>query len=700
MLSSRQATTQRITLDVGGVCFTTTITTLTRIPNTYFDARLKFESHKDVCEKMFIDRCGKHFAHILEFLRTGTVHIPNDHSCLLAELIQEAVFYSIAPLIDRLRGCYRISYGDALIEEDRVALKAEGLLRLQLAEKRSAYNWAGGLERCSVLVSLFDGVRGQGSVIARLATGVECDIPIADLEYAFLTLPGSPAFTGKKKVVANYELFTHQFNFNFPNILSRLARVRLPCFIGWSQQELESPTPRMSWMVAGGSTLRCLLDPAESPAGFPGTSTSDIDIFFFGPDDNHATAKILAKNIYDELAVNGEHWAINRTSKVINLFRFNNPRWYRQTADVHVQIILHIFRSPAEILTGFDVDCCAFGFDGQQVYALPRAIRALECGYNIANPLHSWPNRATYELRLVKYACRGFAVALPGIQESQFKRSIDDAKHVEFDAAAKRLESTTHDIDGGESKQPVSGTDERVEGRGLHARVHLDPKAETTAHGDTSASTALPEPTRNALYGLDRLLILRDACSSILAGRKLSLVHTMRSMSEQDPCPNLSFDDIISHLRSSSLAKQLQIDFDYSIAIHADVDGGSTPAFNESLNSCKLQHFAGWDMVDPSSEILHFIRFGDDAEMTNERREASWTKVANAPAIPTVPRLTKPLASHISPFLMFDVGPRMREYLNSRLGTAHEDAWFHAGLRDDIKVRAYRATAVPCTRIV
>ena len=33
----------------------------------------------------------------------------------------------------------------------------------------------------------------------------------------------------------------------------------------------------------------------------------------------------------------------------------------------------------------------------------------------MCNPLHSWPNEPTYELRLAKYASRGFAVAVPGL---------------------------------------------------------------------------------------------------------------------------------------------------------------------------------------------------------------------------------------------------------------------------------------------
>jgi hypothetical protein len=78
----------------------------------------------------------------------------------------------------------------------------------------------------------------------------------------------------------------------------------------------------------------------------------------------------------------------------------------------HVQVILRIYRSPAEVLMGFDLDAVCVGFDGARVWALPRARRALNRGYNLAG---ADPSRAShnYEFRLFKYAMRDFAVAVP-----------------------------------------------------------------------------------------------------------------------------------------------------------------------------------------------------------------------------------------------------------------------------------------------
>jgi hypothetical protein len=48
-----------------------------------------------------------------------------------------------------------------------------------------------------------------------------------------------------------------------------------------------------------------------------------------------------------------------------------------------VQIILRLYKSISEILTGFDVDCACVAFDGQRVYANPRSIAAIATRTNL-----------------------------------------------------------------------------------------------------------------------------------------------------------------------------------------------------------------------------------------------------------------------------------------------------------------------------
>ena len=74
-----------------------------------------------------------------------------------------------------------------------------------------------------------------------------------------------------------------------------------------------------------------------------------------------------------------------------------------------LQIVLRLFGSVNEVLSAFDVDCCAFAFDGVRVWALPRAMQALRSGCNTVNPQQhrSW----AYESRLIKHAQRGCCFA-------------------------------------------------------------------------------------------------------------------------------------------------------------------------------------------------------------------------------------------------------------------------------------------------
>jgi hypothetical protein len=85
--------------------------------------------------------------------------------------------------------------------------------------------------------------------------------------------------------------------------------------------------------------------------------------------------------------------------------------------DETIQIVLRLYDSVTEVLFGFDCDCCCCAFDGRSVWASDRLLHALRTGVNVLNPLHAWPNRPSYELRLSKYAYRGFPVAVPGLDE-------------------------------------------------------------------------------------------------------------------------------------------------------------------------------------------------------------------------------------------------------------------------------------------
>jgi hypothetical protein len=93
----------------------------------------------------------------------------------------------------------------------------------------------------------------------------------------------------------------------------------------------------------------------------------------------------------------------------------------------HIQIVLRLYMSPAEVLTGFDVDCCSVGFDGKHVWATRRAHCAFVTQVNTIDNSRRSPS---YETRLAKYGQRGFEIRLPGFDRSRidpqlYERSFD-----------------------------------------------------------------------------------------------------------------------------------------------------------------------------------------------------------------------------------------------------------------------------------
>jgi hypothetical protein len=86
-----------------------------------------------------------------------------------------------------------------------------------------------------------------------------------------------------------------------------------------------------------------------------------------------------------------------------------------------VQIVLRLYSSPAEILAGFDVDapCCAF--DGDRVWANPRAIVSMMRQSNTVDMTRRSPS---YEVRLAKYSSRGFEVYIPGLKRSEIDPTV------------------------------------------------------------------------------------------------------------------------------------------------------------------------------------------------------------------------------------------------------------------------------------
>ena len=86
---------QIIRLNIGGKLFQTTKETLLSHGENFFSSLISgvIPSTKDETGAYFVDRNGRFFEPLLDYLRTGSLHIPKN--MLRTSVLQEAAFYSI-----------------------------------------------------------------------------------------------------------------------------------------------------------------------------------------------------------------------------------------------------------------------------------------------------------------------------------------------------------------------------------------------------------------------------------------------------------------------------------------------------------------------------------------------------------------------------------------------------------------------------
>ena len=93
---------EEINLNVGGTLFTTSLATLTRFPNTMLGAMFssRHELQKNAAGAYFIDRDGRHFHEILNFLRGPAAYDQNElPKRAKAELAKELDYYGLTELV-------------------------------------------------------------------------------------------------------------------------------------------------------------------------------------------------------------------------------------------------------------------------------------------------------------------------------------------------------------------------------------------------------------------------------------------------------------------------------------------------------------------------------------------------------------------------------------------------------------------------
>jgi hypothetical protein len=104
--------------------------------------------------------------------------------------------------------------------------------------------------------------------------------------------------------------------------------------------------------------------------------------------------------------------------------------------NLKLQIIKRLYTSPAQVIAGFDIDCCCvLTTMNNEIFTSQRGLYALRNGYNVFNFGLISPS---YEFRLNKYNLRGFGIWIPFID--YFKEvTYFDINVLDYDRGSSRL---------------------------------------------------------------------------------------------------------------------------------------------------------------------------------------------------------------------------------------------------------------------
>ncbi|CAG8970761.1 hypothetical protein HYALB_00001546 [Hymenoscyphus albidus] len=249
------------------------------------------------------------------------------------------------------------------------------------------------------LVPIFNGHEKEITVRARsLETESEEEKAqfIMPLDHKERKMSGSPA------VVTSFKEFQKNFN-----LFSESSLIDLD----WDN------------VVAAGSSVTTSLLPV--PGKWAGSKrsmreyyhenlapASDVDLFLYGMNEEQALEKIkqIEQRVKDSIL-----------HEVTTILTKNAITIASQYPTRHIQIVLQLYDSVSQIITGFDVDCACVAYDGKQVYAAPRAIAAFMTQCNTIDLSRRSPS---YENRLSKYSHRGFEVHWPLLDRTRIDPTI------------------------------------------------------------------------------------------------------------------------------------------------------------------------------------------------------------------------------------------------------------------------------------
>lgn len=447
---------EAVRLCVGGTTFAVPLAAITDAGESFLASLVsgRLPSSKDASGAFIIDRSPELFADLLRLLLEGT--LPARDETVLA-LADEAMFYQLEPCLAALGPACELIIA---------------LLGTRHEEERAAFAFHASEDGRPLRDDVLLWPHGHDAdAFVYRADGPDAP-PLLNIRRAvrFLGAPGQPS-------VASRDVFHSQ--------LRALTRGALD---------------GLDWrgvILAAGAVIGALMplarlggEPTDDEYGlysFLGPrdyqedgdvgrriglefAHSDLDLFLVGLDEAAALAKMF--HIAAVLRATGTVEQIVRTANALTFVCSHRT----------VQVVLRLYPSIAAVLTLFDVDCCACAWDGADVRALPRCCLALNRA-NVVDPVRETPS---FDHRLLKYASRGFAIAVPGYTGSMAAEELSRpralasglARLVQLEAAASIPELTklfsTHNIDSSTRANRPSYVYPGPEAARISARLEAD----------------------------------------------------------------------------------------------------------------------------------------------------------------------------------------------------------------------------------
>jgi hypothetical protein len=188
----------RVELNIGGRRFQTSVQTLRRLPHTFFDAYFSGRYAQDVCVdgSIFVDRDGKHFGHVLEYMRDGVVSVADAGACpsvsLLRALKREFGYYCIDLVADEPAEPVQVEVAYVMGGCSDDGMKSSNMERYDVASGQWSTAAAMRIARnrfgaCVIAGEIY--VTGGSNTYLSPLADVEKDSPLSDIRSAVAPMP-------------------------------------------------------------------------------------------------------------------------------------------------------------------------------------------------------------------------------------------------------------------------------------------------------------------------------------------------------------------------------------------------------------------------------------------------------------------------------------------------------------------------------